>query len=158
VPIHALRDWREWLDVLADDGQLTLTPGRLLPASTGTAVIGAKAAGRQPKDDRRPVHHRFHPEERVAAARAKQEAFAAAGAALTAEGGQRHPQGLAHRTARGSRRRPPHHRSQFPPRWSSRPWPPATRPRRLPSAPCAAPPSTPIPWNQTATRSLDLAA
>ncbi|MDX3130664.1 hypothetical protein PV367_12880 [Streptomyces europaeiscabiei] len=96
-PIHALR---KWLDVLADDGQIT--PGPLLRRLDRHGTIGAKAAGRPPKDDRRcggitadtviktaaraaqltPVPT---PEERAAAAQAKAEAHAAAEGASTAE-------------------------------------------------------------------------
>ncbi|MGW7359648.1 hypothetical protein ACWGI0_24200 [Streptomyces sp. NPDC054802] len=47
-PVHALR---EWLDVLADDGQLT--PGPLLRRIDRHGNIGVKAAGRPPRDDRR---------------------------------------------------------------------------------------------------------
>lgn len=99
-PIHALR---EWLDVLADDGQLT--PGPLLRRIDRHGNIGAKAAGRPPKDDRRrggitadtvsdiikttaraaELTTTPTPEERAAAAQARQEAFAAADAAPTAE-------------------------------------------------------------------------
>lgn len=99
-PIHALR---EWLDVLADDGQLT--PGPLLRRIDRHNNIGAKAAGRPPKDDRRrggitadtvndiikataraaELTPTPTPEERAAAARARQEALAAADAAPTAE-------------------------------------------------------------------------
>ncbi|MFJ9871207.1 integrase [Streptomyces sp. NPDC101165] len=98
-PIHALR---AWLHVLADDGQLT--PGPLLRRIDRHGNIGAKAAGRPLKDDRRrggitadtvndiikaaaraaQLTPTPSPEER-AAARARQEAFAAADAARTAE-------------------------------------------------------------------------
>ncbi|MFE3629405.1 site-specific integrase [Streptomyces goshikiensis] len=44
-PLHALR---EWLDVLADDGQLT--PGPLLRRIDKHGTIGAKGAGRHTKD------------------------------------------------------------------------------------------------------------
>ncbi len=47
-PIHALR---EWLDVLADDGQLS--PGPLLRRIDRHGNIGAKAAGRHSKDPKR---------------------------------------------------------------------------------------------------------
>ncbi|WP_328973891.1 integrase [Streptomyces sp. NBC_00239] len=99
-PIHALR---EWLDVLADDGQLT--PGPLLRRIDRHGNIGAKAAGRPSKDDRRrggitadtvndiikataraaELTPTPPPEERAAATQARQEALAAADAAPTAE-------------------------------------------------------------------------
>ncbi|WP_228982165.1 integrase [Streptomyces sp. DH12] len=99
-PIHALR---EWLDVLADDGQLT--PGPLLRRIDRHGNIGVKAAGRRAKDDRRrggitadtvndiikataraaELTPTPTPEERAVAARARQEALAAADAAPTAE-------------------------------------------------------------------------
>ncbi|MGW0672523.1 integrase [Streptomyces sp. NPDC002746] len=47
-PLHALR---EWLDVLADDGQLT--PGPLLRRIDRHGNIGAKAAGRKSADEKR---------------------------------------------------------------------------------------------------------
>ncbi|MEV8546985.1 integrase [Streptomyces sp. NPDC051572] len=47
-PLHALR---EWMDVLADDGQLT--PGPLLRRIDKHGNIGAKAAGRHTKDEKR---------------------------------------------------------------------------------------------------------
>ncbi|MFJ3365780.1 site-specific integrase [Streptomyces anthocyanicus] len=99
-PIHALR---EWFDVLADDSQLT--PGPLLRRIDRHGNIGAKAAGRQPKDHRRrggitadtvndiikaaagaaELTITPSPEERAAAAQARREAFAAAEVAPTAE-------------------------------------------------------------------------
>ncbi|MFI5857289.1 integrase [Streptomyces parvulus] len=99
-PIHALR---EWLDVLADDGQLT--PGPLLRRIDRHGNIGAKAAGRPPKDDRRrggitadtvndivkaaaraaELTPTPTPHELAAAAQAKEEAHAAVEAAPTAE-------------------------------------------------------------------------
>ncbi|MGA5819839.1 integrase [Kitasatospora sp. NPDC094028] len=101
-PIHALR---EWLDVLADDDQLV--PGPLLRRIDKHGNIGVKAAGRQPKDPARrggitaetvndiigaaaraaELTPEPTPEEVAAAAQAKQEAYAAAAAAPTAEEG-----------------------------------------------------------------------
>ncbi|MFF4924278.1 integrase [Kitasatospora sp. NPDC001261] len=101
-PIHALR---EWLDVLADDDQLV--PGPLLRRIDKHGNIGARAAGRQPKDPARrggisaetindiigaaARAAKLVPtptsEEAAAAAGAKQAAYAAAAAAATAEEG-----------------------------------------------------------------------
>ncbi|MFE4829956.1 integrase [Streptomyces sp. NPDC056672] len=99
-PIHALR---EWLDLLADDGQLT--PGPLLRRIDRHGNIGARAAGRHTKDPLRrggitadtvtdiitaaaraaELTPTPTPEERAVAAQTKQEALAAADAAPTAE-------------------------------------------------------------------------
>ncbi|WP_078884950.1 hypothetical protein [Streptomyces sp. NRRL S-146] len=99
-PIHALR---EWLDVLADDDQLT--PGPLLRRIDKHGNIGAKAAGRHTKDPLRRggitaetvsdlitaaaraagLTPDPDPEDLAAAAQARQEARAAAAAAPTAE-------------------------------------------------------------------------
>ncbi|MGW6202219.1 hypothetical protein ACWF9B_00980 [Streptomyces sp. NPDC055089] len=99
-PLHALR---EWLDVLADDGQLT--PGPLLRRIDKHGNIGAKAAGRHTKDEKRrggitadtvndivktaaraaELTPAPTPEERAAEALAAREAKQAASAAATAE-------------------------------------------------------------------------
>lgn len=99
-PLFALR---EWMDVLADDGQLT--PGPLLRRIDRHGTIGAKAAGRQTKDEKRrggitadtvndivktaaraaELTPAPTPEERAAEALAAREAKAAAAAAPTAE-------------------------------------------------------------------------
>ncbi|MER5572396.1 integrase [Streptomyces massasporeus] len=99
-PVHAVL---EWLDVLADDGQLT--PGPFLRRIDRHGNIGAKAAGRHTKDPNRRggitadtvndiikaaaqaagLTQAPTPEERAAAAQAKNEAYAAAEAAPTAE-------------------------------------------------------------------------
>ncbi|MGW7820169.1 integrase [Streptomyces puniciscabiei] len=99
-PVHAVR---EWLDVLADDGQLT--PGPFLRRIDRHGNIGAKAAGRPTKDPQRRggitadtvndivktaaraagLTPTPTPEELTAAAKARQEAYAAAAAAPTAE-------------------------------------------------------------------------
>ncbi|MEV8335041.1 hypothetical protein [Streptomyces niveus] len=99
-PIHALR---EWLDVLADDGQLT--PGPLLRRIDRHGNIGAKAAGRHTRDPLRrggitadtvndiikaaahaaDLTPKVTPEERAAAAQERQDARAAADEAATAE-------------------------------------------------------------------------
>ncbi|MFE3608249.1 site-specific integrase [Streptomyces goshikiensis] len=99
-PLHALR---EWLDVLADDGQLT--PGPLLRRIDRHGNIGVKAAGRHTKDERRRggitadtvsdivksaaraagLTPTPTPEERAAVALAAREAKQAAEQAATAE-------------------------------------------------------------------------
>ncbi len=99
-PIHALR---EWLDVLADDGQLTAGP--LLRRIDRHGNIGARAAGRHTKDPKRrggitaetvgdiitaaaraaELVPTPSPEEHAAARAAKEEAHAAAAAAETVE-------------------------------------------------------------------------
>lgn len=99
-PLHALR---EWLDVLADDGQLT--PGPLLRRIDRHGNIGTKAAGRHTKDEKRrggitadtvndivkaaaraaELTPTATPEQRAEEAAAAREAKAAADAAPTAE-------------------------------------------------------------------------
>ncbi|MER6684600.1 integrase [Streptomyces olivaceoviridis] len=99
-PVHAAQ---EWLDVLADDGQLV--PGPFLRRIDRHGNIGARAAGRHTKDPNRRggitaetvndiikaaasaagLTQQVTPEERAAAARARKEAYAAAAAADTAE-------------------------------------------------------------------------
>ncbi|MFE9252877.1 integrase [Streptomyces sp. NPDC007088] len=99
-PLFALR---EWMDVLADDGQLT--PGPLLRRIDRHGNIGAKAAGRHTKDEKRrggitadTVNDIIEttaqkakltptptPEKRAAEALAAREAKEAAGRAATAE-------------------------------------------------------------------------
>ncbi|WP_073227306.1 hypothetical protein [Streptomyces sp. NBRC 110465] len=99
-PVHAAQ---EWLDVLADDGQLT--PGPFLRRIDRHGNIGAKAAGRHTKDPRRrggitadtvnaiiktaaqaaELTPAPTPAERAAAAAAQQAAYEAASVAKTAE-------------------------------------------------------------------------
>ncbi|QKZ20336.1 integrase [Streptomyces chartreusis] len=99
-PVNAVR---EWLGVLTDDGQLT--PGPFLRRIDRHGNIGAKAAGRHTKDPRRrggitadtvndivkaaaraaELTPTPTPEELAATAKARQDAYAAAEAAPTAE-------------------------------------------------------------------------
>ncbi|MCZ0984228.1 hypothetical protein O1L60_46580 [Streptomyces diastatochromogenes] len=178
-PIHALR---EWLDVLADDGQLT--PGPLLRRIDRHGNIGAKAAGRPPRTIAAARHHRRHRQRHRQGRRPRRRTHP-----------DTHPHELAaapgsrKRRTRPPRRHPPpktptpSSRPGAPPgaqpvppsgasprtasgaAGSSRPWQPATRPRRSPctrGTRCAAPPSTPTAARRSPgenpTRFLGLAA
>ncbi|MEU0846334.1 hypothetical protein ABZ370_43860 [Streptomyces sp. NPDC005962] len=124
-PVHA---GQEWLDVLADDGQLA--PGPFLRRIDRHGNIGAKAAGRHTKDPARrggitadtvndiikaaaraaELTPAPAPEELAAASRAKEEAYAAADAAPTAEEANAILKAWRTSQARCPRGRAPHHR------------------------------------------------